>query len=228
MTCATPWHLRVYRESGVAARRVRQRAGRARRAPLRRGRADARPGASSSTAWPTRSRASRAMQRELAAAGAPRPIDVLVEVGHEGGRCGCRTVDEAVAVAEAITRRAAAATWPASRRSRACARPPISMPRSHGVDAFMAQLLEVFERIAAAAAGEAGADGRRQRVLRPRRGRVRGPAGHRRAAQRLLRDAGRRPLRPRLAARHAPAAARSATRWRSGARCCRDPSRRSR
>lgn len=44
---------------------------------------------------------------ELLAAAMPdgRPLDVLVEVGWPGGRCGARTVDEAVAIA-----RAAAAT----------------------------------------------------------------------------------------------------------------------
>ena len=31
-----------------------------------------------------------------------RPLDVLIELGHKGGRTGARTVDEAVAVAEAV------------------------------------------------------------------------------------------------------------------------------
>ncbi|AGB21740.1 putative amino acid aldolase or racemase [Mycobacterium sp. JS623] len=33
---------------------------------------------------------------------APRPVAVLIELGFPGGRCGARTIDEAVAVAEAI------------------------------------------------------------------------------------------------------------------------------
>jgi D-serine deaminase-like pyridoxal phosphate-dependent protein len=35
----------------------------------------------------------------LAAAGAPRPLAVAVELGHRGGRAGCRTVEEALEVA---------------------------------------------------------------------------------------------------------------------------------
>jgi D-serine deaminase-like pyridoxal phosphate-dependent protein len=35
--------------------------------------------------------------------GAPRPLSVLVELGHAGGRTGCRTVDEAVDVARLVT-----------------------------------------------------------------------------------------------------------------------------
>jgi D-serine deaminase-like pyridoxal phosphate-dependent protein len=38
----------------------------------------------------------------LRAAGAPRPVDVLVELGGEGGRTGARSLPEAVAVAEAV------------------------------------------------------------------------------------------------------------------------------
>ncbi|HEX7834298.1 MAG TPA: hypothetical protein VF479_02385, partial [Pseudolysinimonas sp.] len=41
---------------------------------------------------------------ETAMAGVPgeRPLDVLVELGHEGGRSGARTIQDAVAVAEAV------------------------------------------------------------------------------------------------------------------------------
>ncbi|TDP97063.1 alanine racemase [Labedaea rhizosphaerae] len=38
----------------------------------------------------------------LRAAGARRPVDVLVELGGDGGRTGTRSLDEAVAVAEAV------------------------------------------------------------------------------------------------------------------------------
>jgi D-serine dehydratase len=38
----------------------------------------------------------------LGAVGASRPLPVLVELGVRGGRTGCRTVEEAVAVAEAV------------------------------------------------------------------------------------------------------------------------------
>ena len=123
MTCATPWHLRVYREVGR------------------------RRGSCTPTSWSSRPRSAtwrpsstrdpdfeiycladsvagvEMMQRELAAAGAPRPIGVLVEVGHEGGRCGCRTVRGGGRRGRGDHRRAAARAWRASRRSRACARP---------------------------------------------------------------------------------------------------------
>jgi len=41
---------------------------------------------------------------ELRAGAAPRPLPVLVEVGHEGGRTGARSLDEAIRVAEAVDR----------------------------------------------------------------------------------------------------------------------------
>ncbi|WP_197061815.1 type III PLP-dependent enzyme domain-containing protein [Sinomonas humi] len=40
------------------------------------------------------------MERALRAAGTPRPVDVCVELGAEGGRTGARTIAEAVEVAE--------------------------------------------------------------------------------------------------------------------------------
>ena len=93
------------------------------------------------------------MQRELAAAGAPRPIGVLVEVGHEGGRCGCRTVEEAVAVAEAIT--AAPLLDLAGVEAFEGLRSADDLAAAlAGVDAFMAKLLEVFDRIGRPAAGD--------------------------------------------------------------------------
>jgi D-serine deaminase-like pyridoxal phosphate-dependent protein len=38
----------------------------------------------------------------LRAGGAPRPLPVLVELGQAGGRTGCRSIDEALAVASAV------------------------------------------------------------------------------------------------------------------------------
>ncbi|WP_337458639.1 amino acid aldolase [Microbacterium sp. KHB019] len=43
-----------------------------------------------------------AMDRALRAAGAPRPVDVLVELGAEGARTGARTIEAATRVAERI------------------------------------------------------------------------------------------------------------------------------
>lgn len=42
------------------------------------------------------------MEEALAARSARRPLRVLVEVGQAGGRTGCRTTEDAIAVAEAI------------------------------------------------------------------------------------------------------------------------------
>lgn len=42
------------------------------------------------------------MQAALAAADAPRPVEIVIDVGAEGGRTGCRTVREAEAVAGAV------------------------------------------------------------------------------------------------------------------------------
>lgn len=42
------------------------------------------------------------MDRVLGAAGVPRPVPVLVELGLAGGRSGCRSIPEAVTVADAV------------------------------------------------------------------------------------------------------------------------------
>ena len=103
LTCATPWHLRVYREVGrrrgssTPNELIEPAALRYVAAELARDPAFELYCLADSVAGV------EIMQRELAAAGAPRPVGVLVEVGHDGARCGCRTVEEAVAVAEAIT-----------------------------------------------------------------------------------------------------------------------------
>ncbi|HEY2793548.1 MAG TPA: alanine racemase, partial [Micromonosporaceae bacterium] len=44
----------------------------------------------------------RIMQRALSEAGAARTVDVIIDVGWPGGRTGCRTLDEGLAVADAI------------------------------------------------------------------------------------------------------------------------------
>jgi D-serine deaminase-like pyridoxal phosphate-dependent protein len=42
------------------------------------------------------------LDEELRAAGAQRPLPVLVELGHAGGRTGCRSIGEALAVGRAV------------------------------------------------------------------------------------------------------------------------------
>jgi D-serine deaminase-like pyridoxal phosphate-dependent protein len=44
------------------------------------------------------------LERELASAGSSRPLRVLIELGHPGGRTGCRTTEQAVEVAERVRR----------------------------------------------------------------------------------------------------------------------------
>jgi D-serine dehydratase len=41
------------------------------------------------------------MQHQLSSADAPRPVNVLIEIGFEGGRAGVRTIDDLTAVARA-------------------------------------------------------------------------------------------------------------------------------
>jgi D-serine deaminase-like pyridoxal phosphate-dependent protein len=42
------------------------------------------------------------LEQQLRASDAPRPLRVLVELGHGGGRTGCRSIDEALEVAGAV------------------------------------------------------------------------------------------------------------------------------
>ncbi|MGO1801856.1 MAG: alanine racemase [Microbacteriaceae bacterium] len=54
------------------------------------------------TCWVDSIQTVEVMDRALRAAGAPRPVDVLVELGAAGGRTGARTIEAAVEVAERI------------------------------------------------------------------------------------------------------------------------------
>ncbi|MEV6977237.1 alanine racemase [Kitasatospora sp. NPDC093806] len=56
------------------------------------------------TSWVDSADSVRLMDEALRAAGAERPVEVLVELGGPGGRTGLRTVDEAVEVAAAVRR----------------------------------------------------------------------------------------------------------------------------
>ena len=84
---------------------ARQHAGRWRRRGLAHRRSCVPTPDSTSTAGPTRSTASRCWPGSLPTpARSPRPVNVLVEFGATGGRCGARTLDEAIAVGHAISR----------------------------------------------------------------------------------------------------------------------------
>ncbi len=54
------------------------------------------------TCWADSIACIEAMEDVLSTHGAPRPVDVCVELGAPGGRTGARTVDEAVLVAERV------------------------------------------------------------------------------------------------------------------------------
>ena len=145
LTCATPWHLRVYREVGVS--RVIYANELVEPAALRFVATElARDPGFELYCLADSVGSVEIMQRELAAAGAPRPVGVLVEVGHDGARCGCRTVEQALAVAEAIS--AAPLLDLAGVEAFEGLRPVADLPAAlAGVDAFMARLIEVFERV---------------------------------------------------------------------------------
>ena len=49
--------------------------------------------------WVDSRRGVELLREGLSAAGAPRPLAVAIELGHRGGRAGCRTVEEALDVA---------------------------------------------------------------------------------------------------------------------------------
>ena len=53
--------------------------------------------------WVDSARGVDLLRAELSAAGAPRPLAVAVELGHPGGRAGCRTVEQALEVAGLVT-----------------------------------------------------------------------------------------------------------------------------
>ena len=106
ITAATVAQARVMLAAGVRARADRERGDR----PARR-----RDGSRHSCATPA-SRSSapwiRAHGVELLAEGidgVPRPLPVLVELGHPGGRTGCRTVDDALDVARLVATKPALA-----------------------------------------------------------------------------------------------------------------------
>ncbi|WP_227468194.1 alanine racemase [Microbacterium sp. YJN-G] len=54
------------------------------------------------TSWADSVATVEAMEHGLLAAGAPRPVDVCVELGAAGGRTGARSIDQAVRIAERI------------------------------------------------------------------------------------------------------------------------------
>jgi D-serine deaminase-like pyridoxal phosphate-dependent protein len=54
------------------------------------------------TCWADSVATIEVMERALAWAGSPRPVDVLVELGMPGGRTGARSVAEAISVAERV------------------------------------------------------------------------------------------------------------------------------
>lgn len=83
------------------------------------------------------------LQSAMAAVPGERPLDVLIELGHQGGRSGARTVAEAVAVAGAVVAspRLRLAGIALFEGTIGATRTPETVAR---VDAFLAELGELF------------------------------------------------------------------------------------
>ena len=101
LTLATPWQVQLARAAGVEtimlANTLVSPAGIAWiSAEL-----DAHP-AFRFSSWVDSLDAVRILQDALTARGAARPVDVIVELGGDGGRTGARTVEEAMRIAEAV------------------------------------------------------------------------------------------------------------------------------
>jgi len=87
-----------------------------------------------------------AMEVPLREAATPRQVDVLVELGGEGGRTGARTIDEAIAIAERIAasdvlRLAGVAGYEGSLAH------DRSMPAIDAVETYLRRQIELHERI---------------------------------------------------------------------------------
>lgn len=87
-----------------------------------------------------------AMEAPLRDAATPRPVDVLVEIGGEGGRTGARTMDEAISIAERIAasdvlRLAGVAAY------EGCLAHDRSDAALETVDAYLRTQIELHERI---------------------------------------------------------------------------------
>ena len=176
MTCATPWHLRVYRESGVdrvvyANELVEPTALRYVAAELQRdpefelllpGRLGRGRGGDAARAGG----GGRAAADQRAGRGRSRGRSLRLPHRGRGGRRGGGDLGSTAAAPGGRRGVRGAALGGGSRRGAEGRR------RVHG------EAARGVRADPAAPPRTAGADGRRQRVLRPRRGRVRGPARH--------------------------------------------------
>ena len=138
------------------------------------------------------------LERALRAAGADRPLPVLVELGFEGGRTGCRTIPEAVHVATRVSRLGTSSRSPACPATR---EPSVRTVRRSAWRALIAYLDRLRELTATLIDTGAFHDrgphrrvGGRERVLRrgrrpPPRPLARRRGRARRAPFRLLPDA---------------------------------------
>jgi D-serine dehydratase len=146
ITCATPWHLRVYRQFGVGrvlyANELVEPAVLAWiAAELRRDPGFELYAIADSVATV------EGMDRGLA--DAPRPVRVLVEIGMPHGRTGCRTSGEAVAVAQAVDA-ASHLELAGVEAFEGLARAETVEATIARVDAFLAQVVDAFGVIGAA------------------------------------------------------------------------------
>ena len=161
----------------------------------------------------------------------PRPLPVLVELGHPGGRTGCRSVEDAIEVARLVKRKPRLTLAGATGfEGTLCQRPGAGVPR-RGARVPRPPLFADGPAPIRRPRGSRGAVGerRRERVLRRRR---RPASGRRRVADRVLLRSGRYVTHDsgeNERVSPSPAATRragSAPRSRRGAPCCPDRSRR--
>lgn len=89
----------------------------------------------------------RLLAERVAAAGPGRRLNVLVEGGLAGGRCGVRSVDEAVAVAEAVRAAGAHLALVGVEGFEGLVRNEDAGRREAGVRAFLAFLVEMAETL---------------------------------------------------------------------------------
>jgi D-serine dehydratase len=146
ITCATPWHLRIYRHFGVG--RVLYANELVEPALLAWIAAElARDPGFELYALADSVTTVEAMDRGLL--DAPRPVRVLVEMGLPHGRTGCRTTGEAVAVAQAVVA-ASHLELAGVEGFEGLARAETVDGTIARVDVFLAQVVAAFEAIGAA------------------------------------------------------------------------------
>ncbi len=101
LTLATPWQVQVARAAGIRAIMLANTLVSPAGIDWISAELDADP-SFEFRSWVDSLDAVRILQDALAARGARRPVEVIVELGADGGRTGARTVEEALRIAQAV------------------------------------------------------------------------------------------------------------------------------